>query len=68
MLSTCYILDSKYRKNICPRKCMLSQNVTPNFPYCGNKTLSLSLTFLETLQGPGRPDFVEIIILTLYCI
>lgn len=42
--------------------------LTPDFPYCGNKTLTLSLTLLETLQGPGRPDYVEIIILTFFCI
>lgn len=42
--------------------------LTPNFPYCGNKTLSSSLSLLETLQGPGRLDYVEIIILILFCI
>ena len=40
--------------------------LTPDFPYCGNKRLTLSLTLLETLQGPGRPDYVEIIILTVF--
>lgn len=40
--------------------------LTPDFPYCGNKTLTLSLTLLETLQGSGRPDYVGIIILMFF--
>lgn len=45
-------------ENVCFLKML-----TPSFPYCGNKTLTSSLTLLETLQSFGRSDYIEIIIL-----